>query len=273
MGTPIIGADSRLDQDTLTTSVAAAIGFPIVNLTDDRTFTLYKMATNNTQLDIITDAGSGNTEDVGYFMLVGHNLGTLAANPPQTVTITFAESADNISYTTIFTTTIAADVNTIVARAFTDVTNRFFRLRISWTNADKVQMGQLAWGKPVRFPFGMEVNFDPNDEQLNARFNQAQLGNLLGATVLFSSRRARVALQHQPSSFVDDATLGGFREFWDNTGAKMKRFMWMWNSSTTFEKDTFFAVVVPGRINRSLVTQLDTGFRDLEFEVVGLKEV
>lgn len=261
----------------MTTSVAAATGFPNINLTDDRTYTLYKMGTDNTILDIKTDAG-GATAVVGYFMLVGHNLGSIAASPSQTVTITFAHSTDDISYTMIFTTTIPANDNTIIAREVGGGTNitppkQFFRLRIEWTNADKVQIGQVAWGQPVRFPFGMEVNFDPNNERLMARFNQAQLGNILGATVLFSERRAPVRLEHQPSSFVDDATIGGFREFWDNHGAKMKPFMWMWNSSTTFEKDTFFGVINPGRIGRPLVTQLDVGFRDLEFEVVGLKEV
>ncbi len=280
MGVPLIGADSRFDDGGVTATTitpASATGFGPERLTDDRPFTTYKMGVAGLSFVAKTDAGVGNTATVGYFMMIGHNIGTINTDGGGALTFIFEESADDAAYTTIFTTTAIND-DFIVARAFTNVVNRFFRLTISRGAGDfTAQIGQLAWGEPVRFPFGVPVGYDPNQEQLNARFNEAQTGNILGSAVLFTERRVNINFQHQPSSFVDDATVGGFKEFWDNHGAKMKPFLYMWNATTTaatttFEKDSVFGVVDPGTINRALVTQIATGFRDLAFQIVALKE-
>ena len=79
MGVPFIGADSRFDDTqsgaAVTVTPTGATGFTKERLTDDRPFTVYKMGTAGLSVVVKTDAGSGNTRKVGYFMLIGHNPG------------------------------------------------------------------------------------------------------------------------------------------------------------------------------------------------------
>ncbi len=266
MGLPLFGADSLLDSDTLTSSPVAATAFPLANLNDDRVFTAFKPSATGT-LDIKTDAGVGNTSDVDYFGMVGHDLFTEGA------TITFARSSDDISYTTIFTSTPGDDK--IILRGFDQETFRFFRLRITGAVA-AVSIGQLQWGTKVEVPFGIEVGFDPLAEVVRMRQTRSQEGNILGSVATFAERRASIALRLMPNSFVNGTTVGDFLEFWDNHASIGKPFFWQWNAEeppVNFEKDAFFAVIVNDvAISRPIVTPLDSGERDISFDIEGLKE-
>lgn len=284
MGTPLIGQDNRFNDAspaTVTVTPSAEAGFPVANLSDDRAFTIYTMSVAASPLDIVTDIGVGKTAKVGYFMLVGHNLKTLGDAAPVgdgngACDVNFAHSADGIAYTTIFSISGVPD-DFIIARAFATITNRFFRLRITRATDFVASVGEVAWGEPVVFPFGVPVGFDPNAEMLNARSNRSQTGNIVGATQLFTERRATIDLKFVESSFVDGTAVGDFREWWDNHGQKMEPFLFMWNAvltatNTVNEKDSFFGVVDPGSLRRPLATQVAQGFRNLAFEIVGLKE-
>lgn len=265
MGLPTIGADSLLDSDTLSASPAAAGGFPITNLHDDRVFTIFKPQTN-AQLDIITDAGLGNTSDVDYFGMILHDLFTQGA------TLTFAHSPDNIVYTTVFT--VVPSDNLVIFRSFAAVSKRYFRARITGATAP-VSIGELQWGTKVEVPFGVPVGFDPDAEKLEVGFSRGQSGNIVGSFKRFISRRAALRLPLLTNAFVSGTTVGLFKEFWDNHGALGKGFFFCWNAGNpgSFEKNAFFGVVdFQAGIRRPLRTQLDVGFRDLEFEVVGMKE-
>lgn len=265
MGLPTIGANSLLDSDTLTVSPGEDASFPKENATDDRVFLLFKW-TGSAPFDLITDAGVGNTSDVDYFGLITHNLFTL------TGTLTFAQSADNISYTTIFT--VAPGDDLIIFRSFTKVTNRFFRLRITGT-ASPPEIGEVAWGTKVEIPFGVPPGFDPQREEIDQNFNRSQTGNILGALHRFVSRRIPISIDLIPTAFITGTTLGLLKEWWDNDGGIGKPFFFGWNAGNpgSFEKDSVFGVADPRRgIRRPLATQLDVGFRDLQFEVIALKE-
>ena len=263
MGVPLFGANSRLDADTLTVT-SENTSFPKANLTDDRVFTVFKPATNVDPLDIITDTGGAGSV-VDYFGIVGHDLST------QSVTITFASSADNVTYTTIFATTPTTDK--IIFRSFTSVTNRFFRLRITGQTAIP-SIGEVAWGKRVEPPFAISFRgFDPQAEEVNMRINRSQSGNILGSIFAFAERSARVRIPLTPDSFLRDNTLGGFLDFWDTHAGIGKPFFFLWCKDCNFDQDAFFGVIEPGsRINRPLRTSLSSGFRDLDLEVIGLKE-
>ena len=265
MGLPFFGADSRLDSDILTVSPAAASGFLEANLTDDQLFELFKHSATGT-LDIITDAGVGNTGDVDYLGLVNHDLFT------QGSTITFASSPDNVVYSTIFT--VAPADNKIIARSFTLVTDRFFRLRITGSAAAPF-IGQASWGKRVEVPFGIEVGYDPQTETVRMRHTRSQTGQILGAVATHSERRSNISLKFMPESFVRGTSVGDFGEFWDNNAKIGKLFLWQWNGGNpgSFEKDAVFMVIEnDASIGRPLVTQLDVGFRDISFSAVGLGE-
>ena len=274
MGNVIFGADSRLDQDALTASVAADADFPTARLHDDRGFTIYKMGSTAAQLLVKTDAG-GNTADVDYFMLIFHDLSDPDGDGNGAVFVEFQHSTDDISYTTIFSVTPTD--NTIIARSFTKVTNKqFFRLRLTRGAAFKVSLGETQWGQAVRPGIGINSGFDPNDETINGRLNRSRSGNLLGAVVGSSMRRARVRLDLLTGAFVDDETdPTGFRFFWNTHASQLKPFLFHWSDGNpgSFEKDAFFARIDPGAgINRPLRSSIDTDRKDLSFGVVGLKE-
>ncbi len=271
MGLPLIGQESRLDSDTVTTVPAAATGFPISNLSNDRPFLAFKPTSTATTVDIITDAGVGNTTDADYFMIVGHDLFDPASDGNGAVTLTFAHSADNSSYTTIFTQ--AATDNLIIPKAFAQFTNRFFRLRLTRAGTFIPTVGEVQWGTALQFPDGLEVGFDPNTENINVRANESQTGNILGAINNFVQRQATIRIPLVQDTFVSGTTLGDFKEWWDNNGSKMDAFLWWWNRDDAFRTDGLFAVVNPSSsINRPWRTQVSGGRRDIEFEVLGLKE-
>lgn len=276
MGTPLFGADNRLDQDTVILSAAADPDFPGSNLNDDRTYTVYRNNLATAGLNIVTDAGSA--VNVDYFMLAGHDLSDPNKDAAGAVKLTFQSSPDDIVYTTIFTVTPSD--NKLIARSFLPaVSERFFRIRLTRASAFKVNLGELQWGTGVRAPFGFEVGFDPDAERLRARFNQTHTGNFVGSTVQFTERQADINLRIMPDSFVsDDTSPGGFRDFWNNHARLLKPFLFLWNPGTlatdvTHEPEAFFALVDPGQgIRRPLVTPLDKDFRDVRFRIVGLAE-
>ncbi len=277
MGAPLIGSNSRLDTDTTSFTEVAAAGTDEANITDDRLFTLYKMGLSDTLFQIVTDAGAGNTVDVEYFALIGHDLDDPEADGLGGCTLVFEQSADGSAFTPIFTLSPVAS-SKIIARAGATITNRFFRITVTRGSAFKISIGQLAWGKAVKFPDGVPVGFDPNEDRIVSRTNVSQTGNLLGTTLQYIERRAEFRLDHVPGSFVNDTTLGGFKNFLENDGELGKAFLLMWNAenlfaTTTFETDSIWGRLDPGTLARSLSTQLDVGRRNVTFAVVGLKEL
>ncbi len=264
---PVFASDSLLDRNALTISPAAASGFPKERLFDDRTFVSFKFSATGT-LDIKTDAGVGNTEDVDYFGLIEHDLFT------QGSTIVFASSPDDAVYTTIFTV-VPAD-NLVIFRVFTKVTERFFRLRITGSTAAP-SIGELQWGTRVEAPFHRDPSrgFDPLEEGINNGFERSQTGNIVGSVHRHVTRRADLRFRNLPFTFINGITIGLFREFYDNRASLGFPFFFSWNPDDpgSFEKDTFWAVLdTRAGVRRPLSTQLDTGFRDLQLTVVGQKE-
>lgn len=272
MAVPLFGANSLLDSDTITVSPVEDTSFPTTNLSDDRAFTVFKPSSSASPVDVKTDAGVGNTSDVDYFMLADNDLSDPAQDGNGAVTLTFASSADDISYSTIFTVTPSDD--RLIARDFTKVTARFFRARFTRGTAFTPSLGELQWGTGVRPNFPIRFPFDPNAERMRLNFNRSQNGNIIGSVQRFTERRISVALRLEPSSFVDDNTLGGFRDFWDKHASRGFPFLVWWNpgSPGSFELDAFFGMIDPGvPIRRASVTPLQNGFRDVNFDVVGLK--
>ena len=291
MGNPILGSDSLLDDSSVTTtpSVAADAAFPLSNLNNDRPWSPYKMGSANVTLTIESDAGVGKTKIVDYFMLVGHDLFDPALDGLGPITSLFFErSADAAAWSTVFSivpgSTPVGSIadNKIIARFFsTPIVDRAFRLRLERpANAFIATLGELQYGKAVVFPVGMSRGVDPNAESLNSSRSQSQTGQIVGTTERYSDRTQTINMQFLPTSFVDGTDVGEFKEWWDNEGSKMKGFLLHWNPDLdpdanpgVFEKDAFFAIVVPGsRISRPLSTQVATGLRDVNFSVTGPKE-
>ena len=272
MGNPVFAADNRLDVDPVTSNPIADTGFPIANLSDDRLFTFYKTSGDNTAIFIETDAGVGNTVDVDYISIMAHNLGTVTND-----TVFDFRHGNTVIDTDII---IGVPVNDdkIVFNQFTKVTNRKFQLKIT-TSGGFIpfipSIGQLQWGKRVESDGFIQVGFDPESEQVRGRFTRSQVGNILGAISTVSTRFADISIPFLTNAFIRDNTVGGFKDFWDNHASKLKPFVFAWNPGNpgNFEKDAFFGLIQPeAGIARPLSTNLDAGFRSLQFRVEGLKE-
>jgi len=275
MGIAIIGADSRLDSDAVTVVPSENANFPASNLSDDRNYTVFKPGSTATSVTIKTDAGVGNTVDVDYFMSVGHDYFDPALDGNGAVDVKFEHSADDAAYTTLFDETGILD-NKIILRSFTKATNRFFRLTLSRVATFIPSIGQLQWGKAVEFPAGTILKgYDPQTEMIRNVTSRSQSGQILGAVRFYQERRADIKAKLLTNTFVRDETLGGFQDFWDNHGVQLKPFVFSWNSGNpgNFEKDAFFCQIAEKKgIRRPIVTPIDSGFRDLSFSVIGVKE-
>jgi hypothetical protein len=275
MSGAIIGANSRLDSDTVVVSPVENTNFPAINLSDDRTYTIFKPTSASSTVTITTDAGVGNTVDVDYFMALAHDFFDPASDGNGAVDIEFEHSADDISYSSIFTETGILD-NKIILRKFTEATNRYFRLSITRVATFIPLIGQLQWGKAVVFPAGsIHKSFDPQMEIVKNVTSRSQLGHILGAVRFYQERRADIKAKLMTNAFVRDETVGGFQDFWDNHGVLLKPFVWSWNAGNpgNFEKDSFFCQIDEKKgVRRPIVTPLDVGFRDLQFSVIGVKE-
>lgn len=279
MGVQLFGALNRIDTDTVTVSIPAATNFPIANLNDDRPYTAYRMNTTSSPLDIKTNSGSAVV--VNYFMLAGHDLSDPNKDGLGACTLLFEFSDDDFSSSTTIFSVTPTD-NKMIARAFVLAAgHKDYRIRITRGTDFVANLGELAWGQGVRTPFNTEVGFDPEAETITARFNQTQVGNIVGAVSHFTQRRARVELRLISSTFVDGNTLGDFREFWENHARKILPFLFMWNagadaaaaSDTTHEFQAMFGPIDPGAgIERPIVTPVDKGFRDLRFTITALAE-
>lgn len=275
MGLAIIGANSRLDTDTLTVSPVESANFPAINLFDDRAYTIFKPNATATTVTIKTDAGVGNTVDVDYFMALAHDFLDPASDGNGAVDIEFEHSANDAAWTPIFSETGIVD-SKIICRKFTQVTDRYFRLSITRVATFIPSIGQLQWGKAVVFPAGSVLKgFDPQMEQVKNVTSRSQSGQILGAVRFYQERRANIKTKLLTNAFVRDETTGGFQDFWDNHGVLLKPFVYCWNSGNPgdFEKDSFFCQIDERKgIKRNIVTPVDTGFRDLSFSVIGVKE-
>jgi hypothetical protein len=273
----MFGADSALDDAApaaVTVSPAEDASFPAVNLNDDRVFTVFKPGSSGTTVDIKTDAGPGNTHKVDYLMVVGHDLDDPAQDGNGNVTLEFSRSPDDITYTPIIAGFAVTD-RRIILRIFTQVDFRYYRLRLTRGSGFIPSIGQTQWGERVDVPGFVRRNIDPEEERVKGRATRSQSGQIMGVVSTFSSRRWAVDIPLLANAWIRGESLGQFKHFWDTHAALGKPFVACWNPGNpgSFEKDAFFGVVDFGSgIRRPLQTPLDTGRRELQFTVMGVKE-
>lgn len=273
MANPVIGAHSLFDTHTVTCSPTEDATYPLSRVYDDRSYAQFKPGSADTTVDIITDAGSGNTGDVNYLAILNHDLSQPQASGAA-CTWTFARSTDGVSYTTIQTATPTD--NRIIFRKFSSTHSyRFFRLRITRGASFIPSIGEIQWGTSVDFPYSVEFPFDPQEESIEGQLNRSQTGKIIGAIRKHVTRENRIRIPLVLDSFVRGTTVGNFGEFWTNYGKVLKPFFFAWNPGDAgdYETDAYWAVVKPSfDLRRPIVTPLASGYRDIEFTIEGESE-
>lgn len=186
MAKPVIFWDSilRTDPSTLVAS-SSALGFPVGNLKDYRSYTVWKSDTTASPIDIDLDLGAG-PYPANYLMLVNHNLSTIgatvelrngAAFPPATSVVSFAPTENTVSYRR-FTLTPA---------------RQYWRLHLTGAFASAPFIGELFVGTELAFSQFMAPTFDPffkNVEVMGGARSRG--GHYLGASLRGQTHRGEI---------------------------------------------------------------------------------
>lgn len=274
MGNPVFAADNRWDDvgAIATSTPSAATAFPIANVFDDRLFTFFQPLASALSVTITNDL-DGPLGDVNYISIMSHNINTAAFGSG---IFTFQRFRFGQWLDVLADIPITDD--RIIFHEFAQTDGEQFRITITTVGgATSIlpSIGQLQWGLKVQPDGFIQVGFDPESEQVRGRFTRSQVGNILGAISTVSTRFADINIPFLTNTFIRDNTVGGFKDFWDNHASKLKPFVFSWNPGNPgiFEKDAFFGLIQPeSGIARPLSTNLDAGFRSLQFRVEGLKE-
>lgn len=273
MGLPCIGANSIFDTITPTTSPAADTSYPLARLYDDRSYNLFKNGSLSATVDIITDAGLGNTSAVNYLAILNHDL-SQPAGAGAACLWTFAGSTNGSAYSTIDSGT-PTDNKVIFRKFAANQAFRFYRLRITRAATFICSIGEMQWGTAVEFPYGINLDYDPQLEKIEGQLNRSQTGKIIGAIRKHTEKESHVKMELIDNSFVRGTAVGQFAQFWDNHGKLLKPFFWAWNPGDpgSFETDTYWAIIKPTfDLRRPLRTMVDSGMLDLEWTMEGEAE-
>lgn len=268
MGLPEIGAENFLDSGTVA-AVSEHSGFPKENAFDRRLYTFWQAKNGTTR--IVVDMGATPTTDPDYLAFQAHTL--------TGARVQLIKSSDNFvaDVATLVDINAVAD-NLVHYRSFTPtgVPKKYYAFDVSGHSAT-FQLGMVSFGRKVQFPFGMEfMGFDPLGERTIGVSQRSQTGQLLGSAIRYVERTIRVTFRLLPTdTFVDDATVGGLKHWWENIAFNLKPFFWNWNpdSVNTHEKETLFGSLPNNADLPRTISAPNSRFKDVTFTVVGIKEI
>jgi hypothetical protein len=266
-----IGAENFYADASAVAATASATDFPVAQAYDRKLYTFWKDqggAGGVIQLDM----GSTASYAADYVGIIGHNFGTVGARVRIQSTAAGGWFGPIITHVDI---NPAAD-DFVIYRSFTNTTAyRYWRLR--YDNAtSNVQVAMLSLGRKVSFPFSIDPpqGFDPRGERAIGVSQLSNTGNHLGSTTRYIERRLRVTFKKLDStSFVDDATAGGLKDWVDNFALTLTPFFFAWNAGDpgSYEKDTLWArLPANSGVDRTFVTTVQR--KDVSFTMLGMTE-
>lgn len=196
-------------------SEATISGFPFANCVDGRTSTTAGFASGATRTAIINLGTSKSISAVGF---ARSNLFARGA------TLTFAGSADNVSYTDFATITPAADVVTLQSLG-APVSYQYVRVSVSGHSGD-VYISDIYVGDYLVLPSNVDQSFSPpeycdNDEVIS---NLTYTNELAGLIVQRKLKTAQIKLDSVEPSWMEI--------HWLDFAASVKRYpiYWVWKT-------------------------------------------
>ena len=254
------------------TDPSAATDYPATRMRDDKDYIFWKAGGTGT-LNYDLDLGVGNDLAADFIAIISHNFGT------EGVSWEYLSGASNPASDSVIAA-VSPSNDRIQCRAFDGATaRRYHRIQLTNVTADTI-IGEVLLGRRIDFPYGVDpgIGFDPIAEVPRNRASRSENGNIIRTTSDFSERTSSWQFKMLANTFVGDETaptggVPGFRWWWDNYGSKMGPSVFSWNPGNPgdFERDAIWGVA-DGSVSRPLATQLDTGFRDVMFNIIGLKE-
>lgn len=223
MALPVIGYKTMLRSAGGTISDPGTdTGFSIANLSDFKTFLLWKSNGTAAPITIDIDLGVSNTESANYLALLNHNLKTLGATiqilgdaftPPTTVRqAAFTPTEDTVSYK-----------NFNQAGPF-----RYWRIVINHAAppfAAKPYVGELFLGVKTSLPEYISADFDPFFKQVAAQGARSPGGHYLG--VLLRGQKHRAEISFGDAGGARTAFTSDINPFLDNHAFKRYPFIFV----------------------------------------------
>ena len=174
---------------TLSTSVAAAAGFPLTNINDWRMGTTYRFklsATSGFFIDM--DAGVGNTLEADTVAIGGHNMFTntasisvladAAIDPPTTARLAAVAPPDNLPFLRTFTSPGAV---------------RYWRIGITAVSSEAPQFGIITLGRRIDYDAGALADLDPYNRSSNVEPFINNNGSPIGVNVRSKTKRFQMS--------------------------------------------------------------------------------
>jgi len=205
----------ELTAGTVTASSEAA-GYAKENAFDWLTHDFWKPSSVTAYLNL--DAGSSVTAD--YFAVAAHDLGDNAA----TIGLEYADdSGYSVNLTDAFTP-VAPSNNKPIFRAFTSVSRRYWRVKITGAVAS---LGVVSFGDRLELPRGIAAPFDLITESRESKVlnSKTEGGQFVGRSIIRQGASGSLQLQALTEAWI--------RSNWPNLSAHMesKPFFLQWDNA------------------------------------------
>lgn len=206
MALPVIAYKSHFRFATGTiTDPGSETGYPIANLHDLRSYTVWKSSSLASPINIDLDV-NGILDPASYIMLVNHNLHTLGAtvevfgdtvNPPVTSRVSFSPAEDTVSYKEFASSGV----------------KRYWRVQITKGGgfASAPFIGELFVGPRMELPQYLAPSFDPFFKQVEVHGARSRGGHYLGASLRGQTHRGEITFGEAGTPRADfTASLNAF---------------------------------------------------------------
>lgn len=256
MAKPLILYENMLRQSGATLSIQGSgspttdPAFPLENLKDYRSYSLWKPTSVTASLNVIVDLGASGARGADYFMLVNHNYGQLGSSDIEIRRDTVTPPTAGIP--TSATSSAVIGNQSVYYKTFTDPGSfRYWALHISG-HTDIPYIGELFIGLKTELPHYLTPTFDPFFKQVEVHGSRSRGGHYLGASLLGQQHRGIISFGDAGAARADyTATINAFL---DDHAFKRFPFGFVVDSADTdFDRARYVKVPDDDRIERFAV--------------------
>jgi hypothetical protein len=248
MGNPIILYDNRF-LDNVPIATDEAPGYYARHIRDLRPFTFWRGAGSGTKY-LTVSCGSAKSADA--LALLGHNLGTVAAN------VSVESSPDNFSAVNQRLAPFTPANDAMILKLFNTASEAYWRLKLV-TASVAAQLAVAVLGSKLEFPSPPRGPFAPYKESVQSAFDLLQSGMPLLAEVKYHPITIDAKFQYLDRAWLETY----FLPFWGNHMKLDKYFFWAWNLDD-FPEHVFFVKRAKGY---QFSMPLIKGFRVPDFSI------
>ena len=249
---PFILYDNRF-ADADPTATDTETDYDVLNLIDWRNYTFWQADSLGTKY---VKVNCGSAKSVDTLAIGGHNFFTSSA------TVSLESSTNDSSWTERLAgfTVLSDDV---IVKTLASASAQYWRLKIV-TAAIAAKMGILAAGVRLDFEKYLNLNFDPDHQEIVADTEISKAGFLLGTTVRYYPRSINVSFKNLTAAWCKNT----FYPAWVNHLSLMKPFFFAWDITN----HPLEAYLVRLKDGSRLAMPYSPMLRTLNLDFVGIRE-